>query len=804
MLGLSYTIQDIALATFAKDLFQGCEAQIPLQYIAFDTRTIIHGEQTLFVALKTTHRDGHNFIKKAIEKGVQNFLVQKKIDNQHVGGKMNFNYALVEDTLEALQIWAKTHREKFSYPVIGITGSNGKTTVKEWLTTLLEGQFQIVKSPMSYNSQLGVALSLLQMRPNIDAAIIEAGISKVGEMAILAEMIQPTLGILTHIGTAHSEGFVSESQKIEEKLKLFSSAKNIIVSSFQPNVYHFLHEKNLPFQATPPLPNYSILHKVFLSPADKENASLAAFAALTFFEMTEESIKNRLSLLYPIQMRTEMISENPQITLINDSYNSDIDSIFNAFQLLQNTNAQPSKKLILSDLSHLGKNQEKIQTKVLEQAEKMFGQKNVITIGEVFAKIRNQFFSFVSTEDFSNNFHYQDYIGNVVLFKGARQFELEKLLPLFYHKLTATVFKVNLNALIHNLRYFRSLVPIHTKVVCMVKAFSYGSGTWEIASALQHEGADYLAVAYSSEAIELREKGISLPIMVMNPDLQSLATLAKYDIEPEIYDFVLLEKYIRAARLVGLSTYPIHLKFDTGMGRLGFGENDLPHLIEILTQYPDIQVISMLTHLAAADDCKEDDFSLAQLQLFQRIYQQLHEALGISPFRHALNSAGILRFPQFTMDMVRLGIGLYGVNPTENSHDLVEIGTLQTLISQIHSYAKGTSVGYGRSQFTERDSRIATLPIGYADGIFRRLGNGKISFFVHGKAAPTFGRICMDMLMIDVTDIPEAKAGDEVLIFGKMEEISQSVAVVANAAETISYEILTRISPRVKRVYVRE
>ena len=785
MLGLPYTLQEIAQISFAKDLFQGCETQIPLQYIAFDTRTIIHGEQTLFVALKTPHRDGHDFVAQAIEKGVQNFLVQKDLFFP------NINYALVENTLDALQIWAKTHREKFAYPVIGITGSNGKTTVKEWLTTLLEGQFQIVKSPMSYNSQLGVALSLLQMRPNVDAAIIEAGISKVGEMAVLAEMIQPTLGILTHIGTAHSEGFVSEKQKLAEKLLLFTTAKKVITPPLAPPL-------------VPPLPHYSVLHKDFLTAADKENASLAAFAALTFFGMSEEAIQNRLSLLYPIQMRTEMISENPQITLINDSYNSDIDSIFNAFQLLQNTNSQSHKKLILTDLSHLGKNQIGIQTEILKQAEKMFGQANVITIGEVFAKLRNNAFSFLSTQDFSQHFHYQDYIGNVVLFKGARQFELETLLPLFHHKLTATVFKVNLTALAHNLRYFRSLLPIQTKIMCMVKAFSYGSGTWEIAAALQQEGADNLAVAYSSEGIELREKGINLPIMVMNPDAQSLEALVKYEIEPEIYDFVLLEKYIRTARLAGLATYPIHLKFDTGMGRLGFQENDLPYLIEMLRQYPDIQVVSMLTHLAAADDSTADDFSIAQISRFQGIYEHLHNELGISPLRHVLNSAGILRFPHYAMDMVRLGIGLYGINPTEKTTDLQEIGTLQTLISQIHSYPKGTSVGYGRSQFTTRDSRIATLPIGYADGIFRRLGNGKASFLVHGKAAPTFGRVCMDMLMIDVTDIPEAKTGDIVLIFGEMEESYLSVSDMAKSAETISYEILTRISPRVKRVYVKE
>lgn len=823
MLGLPYTINEIAQIVSAKDLFQGFSEQIPLKYIAYDTRNIQYGEETLFVALKSSHRDGHDFIAQAIEKGVRNFLVDRDLNISGI------NYAIVENCLDSLQVWAKTHREKFTYPVIGITGSNGKTTVKEWLTTILEAQFQVVKSPMSYNSQLGVPLSLLQLHPQAQIAIIEAGISQKEEMAVLAEMIQPTLGILTHIGSAHADGFSSLEEKIEEKLKLFSEVETLVYSGEQETVnqcvaillnrlyaisenrhtfYTFANFKaqygkqnSLHFQ------NKSFLHTA----ADRENVALCVLAALKI-GMDLPSILERLELLYPIQMRTEMITDNPEITIINDSYNSDFDSIQNAFEILQHNHSHKNKKIILSDILHQGNQSEQWHKEVLKIAKKKFGQTNVYTIGKTFyniSKEQEKHFSeerhFVHTEDFISAFQYADFRDCTVLLKGARQFELERLIPFLNHNLNATVFKINLNALSHNLRYFRSLTPKKCKVMCMVKAFSYGSGTWEIAEALEKEGVDYLAVAYTSEAIELREKGIRTPIMVINPDIQSLEAMLRFDIQPEIYDFALLERYVRAARMAGLSKYPIHLKFDTGMGRLGFLEKDIDNLIPILQQYPDIQVISLMTHLAAADEPEADNFTLEQLHTFEKIYQRLHQELGISPFRHALNSAGILRFPQFAFDMVRLGIGLYGTNPAPDKQpQLLEIGTLQTSISQIHHYPAGTSIGYGRSQFTTKDSRIATIPIGYADGIFRVLGNGKTNFWVHDRPAPIVGRVCMDMIMIDVSDIPDAAIGDEVLIFGTLGNTFHSVSNIAKAAGTIAYEILTRISPRVRRVYVRE
>lgn len=815
MLGLPYSINQIAQLVHAKDLFQGYNEQVELRYIAFDTRNIQYGEETLFVALKTSHRDGHDFLEQAIEKGVKNFLVDRELPYPGI------NYAIVSDTLDALQVWAKSHRELFTYPVVAITGSNGKTTVKEWLTTILEAQFQIIKSPMSYNSQLGVALSLLQLHPQAQIAIIEAGISQVGEMAILEAMIQPTLGILTHLGTAHADGFTSFEQKIQEKILLFEGVEKLIFSGEQEEAnnlisQYFSPEKTYTFadfkakygkQEKLNLRNQAFLHTA----ADRENAALCVLAAQTL-EMDLAMIHERLELLYPVQMRTEMISDNPEITIINDSYNSDFDSIQNAFEILQHNHSQVNKKIILSDILHQGKQTQALHKEVLKIAKKKFGKANVYTIGKRFyelSKEQDKTFTeenhFLTTDDFIQAFRYVDFRDATVLLKGARQFELERLIPFLNHNLNATVFKINLNNLSQNLRYFRSLVPKRTKIMCMVKAFSYGSGTWEIAEALEKEGVDYLAVAYTSEAIELREKGIRTPIMVMNPDLQSFEAMVRYDIQPEIYDLQMLERYVRTARMAGLSKYPIHLKFDTGMGRLGFVEKDMENLVAMLLQYPDLQVVSIMTHLAAADDAAADDFTLQQLASFDSIYEKLHEKLGIFPLRHALNSAGILRFPQYAQDMVRLGIGLYGSNPTEDKHPkLKEIGTLQTSISQIHEYPAGTSIGYGRSQYTSRQTRIATVPIGYADGIFRSLSNGKTVFWVHDCPAPIFGRVCMDMIMIDISDIPDANIGDEVLIFGTLGNTFYPVAKVAEAAGTIAYEILTRISPRVRRVYVRE
>ena len=795
MLGLPYHINEIASLAGALDLFQGRLETTSLSYIAYDSRKISRGADTLFVALKTSNRDGHDFIADAYQKGVRNFLVEKALPFQDV------NYAICDNCLDSLQRWALAHRQKFSYPVIGITGSNGKTIVKEWLASLLEMQYQIVKSPMSYNSQLGVSLSLLQMHPQAELALIEAGISEPDEMGRLWLMIQPNLGILTHMGSSHAEGFPSETAKLQEKLQLFEGVEIVFVGPEQVFVLEALEQNGIPFESSKA--NFPDKNR-FPNPADRENAALAITVA-KHLGTTEEDIIERLSLLQAVEMRTEIITDNPDISLINDSYNSDEDSLRNALQLLVNNPSHEKKQIILTDIPHLGNRQKEVQEGIYTELREQLGEENIYTVGPVFASM-NLLQSFADTEALKSNLNYDDFKDSVLLLKGARSFALEKLLPFFNRKLNATYFKVRLHQLSKNFRSLKSQIPEGTHTMCMVKAASYGSGTWEIAQILEQEGATYLTVAYASEGIELRQDGIRLPIMVMNPDESSIESLIQFSLEPEVSNFSFLEKYLRAARLAELNTYRMHLKLETGMGRLGFIEDDLPKLIHIFSLHPDVEIVSVLSHLAAADDPSEDAFTFAQVERFQQMFQSLQSQLGIQSFRHILNTAGILRFPQYAFEMVRMGIGLYGIHPssdTESLMDLEEIGSLHSSISQIREYPAGQSIGYGRTQTTTRPSRIATVAIGYADGIPRSVGEGKMSFLIRGKKAPTFGRICMDMLMLDVTDIPEADSGDSVLIFGREGEHYLSINKLAKAADTIPYEILVRLSNRIRRIYER-
>ena len=819
MLGTPYTIQQIAEATLARDLFQGLPESWPLRYVAYDTRMISHGRETVFVALRTANRDGHDFIPEALARGVRHFIVDRPLSAPGV------QYALVEDTLEALQIWAMQHRQRFSYPVIAITGSNGKTTVKEWLATLLEAEFQLVKSPMSYNSQLGVALSLLQMRPGADLAIIEAGISQRGEMGILAEMIQPDLGIFTHLGPAHADGFASEAEKLAEKALLFAGARAILTSSRQPEVIAYLRTLGPPLHTAGEAPDDTLRvctaqetgqhwqvevtdsagTWAWQGPgggtASLTNALLAILAA-RHLGLAPAAIQARLPLLYPVEMRSELITDNPEITLLNDSYNCDPDSVRHALHLLRHTKVQPHRAIILTDIPHQGTQQAAVQRQLLDEALALTPR--VYTVGPVFAQMTGPQQRFETTEALLDAVRYEDFVGTTVLLKGARAFALERVIPLLHRKLNATTFQINLRQLGENFRWLKARLPAGTRTMGMVKALAYGSGTWEIAAELAQAGADYLAVAYASEAIELRQAGIDLPIMVMNPDRSSIEALIRFDIEPEISNLDFLRHYLRAIRLTERARYPIHLKIETGMGRLGFTQAQLPDLVAFIRQHPDLEIVSVLSHLAAADDPAEDAFSQQQYARFQAAYAYLQAELGLYAWRHILNTAGVLRFPQWACEMVRLGIGLYGLSPGMPAPGLQEIGTLRSLISQIQTHPAGSSIGYGRAQVTQRESRIATLPIGYADGIPRSVGEGRAHFLLHGQRVPTFGRICMDMLMLDVTEVPAAQAGDEVVLFGRQGAAHLSVADLARAAGTIPYEILVRISPRVRRVYVRD
>ncbi len=824
-LGIPYSLPEIAQLAGARDLFQGIPDQTPLRYVAFDSRLIHHGPQTVFVALQTANRDGHQFIDHAWEQGVRNFIVTQPPTRK------DLNYALVDDGRDTLQKWAMVHRQRFSIPVIGITGSNGKTIVKEWLATLLEARFQLVKSPLSYNSQLGVPLSVLMMHPEAEVALFEAGISEKGEMAILQAIIQPTIGIFTHFGAAHQEGFDSENQKLQEKLLLFEATQTVITHSNQPGVCGFLQEKfpqvktigsqesdywkfaetplsgeNQAFRVQSPLGSLE-LKPLPTGAADKEN-TLLAIATANFLGLGQEGIQARLPLLRPLQMRAELITDNPDLTIINDAYTADPDSVRNALATLARIEAHPNKQVILSDLPHLGQAQEEVQRQLLQEAIALVGADSVRTVGPVFEKINTRL-AFPDTDALLRTLRYDDFSGSTLLLKGARAFELERIIPLLQRKLNAAYFQVNLNALVENLRTLKARAPEGTRIMCMVKAASYGSGTWEIAQALQEEGVDYLTVAYASEGIALRQKGIRTPVMVMNPDPGSLETLIQFDLEPEIHSPDLLRRFAAAARWVGQPDARFHLKLETGMGRLGFRKEDLNELGSILHDHPDLRMMSVLSHLAAADVPEEDAFSHQQAALFQEMTDYLKNSPGLTPLRHLLNTAGLLRFPGYSFEMVRLGIGLYGIDPCPPDSypepvSLREIGSLRAPISQIQHYASGVSIGYGRSQVTTRETTIATVPVGYADGIPRAASNGNASFLVKGKKVPVFGRVCMDMLMLDITDIDGATTADEVVFFGEQAGEKLSVSDLATYTDTIAYEILVRISPRVRRIYVRD
>lgn len=801
------------------DLFQGLWPSTAVTYLSFDSRTVAHGSQTIFLALKTKNRDGHDFIRSAYQKGVRHFITEHHLPYRDV------NYVLVDNTLEFIQRWAYQHRIRMeSIPIIAITGSNGKTTVKEWAASLMEEDFSIVKSPMSYNSQLGVAISLLQLRPGADIALIEAGISEAGDMDSLAAMIQPEAGVLTHMGDAHQAGFSSLAHKLEEKLQLFQEVDWVYTFDKQADLT--ATHRHLPWKLAGSqsssdlyirdiretamgwelkLPDGSHLQSHLQGEAHLENLILA-MAVAAQAGVSWDTIARRAVLLDPVEMRTEIISDHPRVTIISDSYNADAASVRNAFQLLLRQKNRSRHIIVLSDLPHQGEQQRDVQTQLLREAIDLVGENHVFPIGPVFQEVAS-IPTFPDVQSLQDQIPPDSWDDAVVLLKGARSFALEELIPWLQRKPNATYFRIDLNKLSHNFRELKSMIPPHTKIMAMVKAASYGSGTWEIAQHLAMEGADYLAVAYTSEGIELREAGIELPVMVMNPDPDSMKSLVAYDLEPEISSLTLLQKYLQVARLESGRSIRIHLKLETGMARLGFLEEDLPALGQYLLLHPDLEVISIMSHLAAADDPSERTFSLYQIQRFSSMADTLCQATGIQPFRHLLNTAGILHYPNHTMDMVRLGIGLYGIDPTPDRcamNRLQEIGSLHAVISALHHYPAGTSIGYGRSQITTRDTVVATVPIGYADGIFRSLGNGHISFLVGGQLAPTIGRICMDMLMLDVTDIEGTQAGDEVVLFGDQNGQMLSVENLATAADTIPYEVLVRISPRVRRIYDQE
>lgn len=792
---------------------------MPIDHISIDSRSLQNGQNTLFFALSGPNNDAHNYIEELIDAGVLNFVVTHVPDE--VRGQANF--LIVENTLEALQQFAAYYRNLYHFPVIGITGSNGKTIVKEWLNFLLGPDYNIIRSPKSYNSQVGVPLSVISINEKHNLGIFEAGISKVNEMEKLEKIIKPTIGLLTNIGSAHDEGFANIGEKMKQKLKLFSDVEVLILHKSK-TVETFLNPKIKTFSWSCKYENADvfIVKKIivdktalkvkynsddfeikipFLDDASVENA-IQCMMVLLHFGYDPKVIENRMSLLFPVEMRLKVKNGINNTTLIDDSYSSDFQSLKIALDFLESQKLYKKKTLILSDIFQSGLSNEELYSNVSQLiiANKI---NRIIGIGETISQFKNKFLNcvtFATTNDFIAAFDTLSFGNETILIKGARHFRFEEIVALLEEKTHETVLEINLNAISHNLNFYKSKLKPETKLMVMVKAFGYGNGGFEIAKLLEHHKTDYLGVAFADEGIALKNAGITLPIMVLNPENTSFSAIIQHGLEPEIYSIKGLNAFLKIAAQKKLEHYPIHIKLDTGMHRLGFEQNNIDELIFTLKENKSVIVQSILSHMATSDELTHKDFALSQIELFEKLSSKLMSELKIKPIRHILNTSGISNFPQAQYDMVRLGIGLYGVsNDPDEQKFLENVGTLKSIISQLRMIPIGDSVGYGRRFIAERPTKIATIPIGYADGISRHWGNGVGFVMINNKKARIVGSICMDMLMVDVTEI-KCKEGDSVVIFGE----SPTVIYIAEQLKTIPYEILTSISQRVKRVFYRE
>jgi Alr-MurF fusion protein len=798
--------------------------------ILIDSRQLISVRECLFFALVSPRNDGHKFIGELYKKGLKMFVVSKP---QSTDDYPEASFIEVENTLTALQALAAEHRQKFNIPVIGITGSNGKTIIKEWLFQLLSPDRVIIRSPKSYNSQIGVPLSVWQIDKQHQLAIFEAGISEPDEMDKLQQIIKPNIGLFTNIGQAHDENFIQGNQKVGEKLKLFTKVDTLVYCLDHAQIQNVIIRSEIlqtikPFTWSTKVPADFLItetHKSgqstvlkgiykeieieisipFSDKASIENAC-HCWAMLLLLGYDNAMINERMHSLTPIAMRLELKEGINNCTIINDSYNSDVNALSIALDFLNQQNQHRQKTLVLSDILQSGRN----EMDLYEQIAELIAQKGVdklIGIGPSISRqagkftIDKQFFA--TTDEFIRQYPIATLSNQSILLKGARMFEFERISNLLQQKAHETVLEINLNHLISNLNYYRTKMDKDTRLMAMVKAFGYGSGSFEIANVLQFHHVDYLAVAYADEGIELRKAGITTPIMVMSPEENGFDAMIKHQLEPEIFSFRildLLEETISRTALPKNKPVKVHLKLETGMHRLGFCEADVPELIKRIQANPMLRVQTVFSHLAASDRPEFDDFTHSQIALFEKLSNQITEAFNYKVSRHILNSAGISRFKNAHYDMVRLGIGLYGVPATKEEHDKLQtVVTLKSTISQIKEVPVNESISYNRSGFTKRHSRIGVVPIGYADGLFRKLGNGKGVLYVNGQAAPIIGDVCMDMCMIDLTDVT-ADEGDTVVVFDAENPISQ----IAAAADTIPYEILTRISRRVKRVYFQE
>lgn len=813
----SYSISSIGEILASEDaILRQPEAQITT--LAFDSRKLVGPDRVLFFALQGS-RDGHVFLEEAYGEGVRSFVVRKgAVDAQLFP---DANLLFVSDTLLAMQTLATYHRSRFDIPVIGITGSNGKTIVKEWLYQLLSPDFKIHRSPRSYNSQIGVAISLWQLETSHELALIEVGISQPGEMERLHQMVRPTMGVLTNIGPAHDSGFSSKREKIEEKWKLFDGVGQVVYSpdkvggavlhngktftwgkmgavDLAVESYLKSGEQSTEIRAIYQQNNVSMIVP-FTDAASLENA-ITCWSVMLALGYAHETIATRMLSLLPVGMRLELKKGINNSTVIDDSYSNDIASLTIALDFLKQQNQHGKQTLVLSDFPGIKVSDRDFYNRLLVLLKES-GIKRLVTVGPNLAVYQPHFsfldhLVFQDTEALLKALSGLQFRDETILIKGARSFRFERISRFLTEKQHDTVLEVDLQALETNLKSYKSKLPRGIKLMAMVKAFSYGSGSFEIANVLQFNQVDYLTVAYLDEGVQLRKAGITLPIVVMSPDVYGFESLVNYRLEPEIFSFAVLEAFVAYLEDHEVSGFPIHIKFDTGMHRLGFAPHEAQRLADYLTGITQIRVDSVFSHLVAADASIQDDFTRQQIHEFEKATGVLANALPYPFLKHIANTAAIDRWPEAYFDMVRLGIGLYGIGKANESLPLEQVGTLKTTVSQIRQVPKGDSVGYGRHFVLDSDRTIATVKVGYADGYDRRFGNGVGKMRIRGKTVPTIGHICMDMCMLDVTGLDVAE-GDEVTVFG-------DVAAMAADIGTIPYEILAGISQRVKRIYFYE
>jgi len=821
---MNYRLIDIAKIVNGQVHGRGTQE---IEFITVDSRIFSPSEKGLFVAIKGQHHDGHDYIQEILKKQISCFLVNR-IPTNLLGQGANF--IVVKDTLVAIQKWAAYHREQFKHPVIGITGSNGKTIVKEWIYQVLKSDYFIVRSPKSYNSQVGVPLSVLLTEEKHNLAIFEAGISLEGEMIKLQKIINPTIGIFTNIGDAHQENFSSLKQKLEEKLKLFFNTETIIYSKDNQMVDSMLNatkifenkqliswSKKYPADfsieritkkstATDIVGTYKNKQYRFSIPfvdeASLEN-SFHLILLLLFLNYDATTINERINGLFPVAMRLEMKKAINNSTIINDTYNSDINSLSIALDFLTLQHHHQKKTLILSDILQSGKE----EFTLYQEVSRLLKQKNInriIGVGEKISKFSDFFMVekdfFENTESLLAALPKLNFFNEAILIKGARQFAFERVSRALQKKSHQTTLHINLNAIEHNLNFFRSQLAPTTKLMVMVKAFSYGNGSSEIANMLQYQKVDYLGVAFTDEGIALRNAGIYLPIMVLNPEPEAFEQLIENHLEPEISSFDLFQKFYKTLLKERINSYPIHIKINSGMNRLGFNPDEIETLAEILSSKSGIVVRSIFSHLASSDDPADDDFTRHQIHVFDETSQKLQEKIGYPIIRHILNTNGILRFKDAQFDMVRLGIGLYGFDALTEKDNLVNVSTLKTTVTHIKTINPPQTIGYNRKGKIETTTKIAIIPIGYAHGLNRRLSNGVGKVLINGQFAPIIGNINMDMTAVNITEIENVTIGNEVIIFDN----NYTVEDIAKLLGTIPYEIMTGISPRVKRIYYHE